>query len=297
MSILNAFYSGRSFPSCRRGFFSILFAGISGVLFLISANSIAQGNLLITPRRVVFDANTRSSDLNLANTGKDTATYSISLIQIRMTGDGGFQQITQPDSGQQFADRFIRFFPRSVTLGPGESQTVKVQLVRQNELKPGEYRSHFYFRSEKKATPLGEPAVVLQDTAALTVQLTPIFGITIPVIIQNGTSDMKVAMSGLVFSYINDTVPQLSFVFKRSGNMSVYGNIAVDHISPQGKITRVGIANGVAVYTPNSSRKFALNLNVPKGIDLKSGKLKVTYSAPSDLKMKKYAEAELVLQR
>ncbi len=46
--------------------------------------------------------------------------------------------------------------------------------------------------------------------------------------------------------------------------MSIYGDIAIDHISPQGAITRVGIANGVAVYTPNTTRKFQVNLlNVP----------------------------------
>jgi hypothetical protein len=297
MSILNTFHSGRSSSSCRRVFFSILFAGIIGLFFFDSTDAVAQGNLLITPRRVVFEANTRSFDLNLANTGKDTATYSISLIQIRMTEEGGFKQITEPDPGQLFADRFIRFFPRSVTLGPGESQTVKVQLIRSNELKPGEYRSHFYFRAEKKATPLGETGDVPQDTTTLTVQLIPIFGITIPVIIQNGVSDMKVSLGDLGFSFANDTIPQLKFVFNRTGNMSVYGNITVDHVSPQGKITRVGIANGVAVYTPNKIRRFALNLNVPTGIDLKSGKLRVTYLAPSDLKSEKYAEAELVLQK
>ena len=214
-----------------------------------------------------------------------------------MTDDGGFQQITDPDPGQQFADRFIRFFPRSVTLGPGESQAVKVQLIRSNELKTGEYRSHFYFRADSKTVPLGEAVKVQKDTTSFSVQITPVFGITIPVIIQNGTSTTKVSLNDLGLSVVKDTIPQLRFVFNRSGNMSVYGNITVDHISQQGKVTRVGIANGVAVYTPNTLRKFLLNLNVPAGTDLKTGRLKVTYSAPSDLKAEVYAEAELLLRR
>ncbi len=78
--------------------------------------------------------------------------------------------------------------------------------------------------------------------------------------------------------------------------MSVYGDIAVDHISPQGKITRVAIANGVAVYTPNTIRRFQLNLSNVPGIDYTSGKLKITYSASSDVKPVKYAEAELLLK-
>ena len=77
----------------------------------------AQGNLLVTPKRVVFEGNKRSEELNLANIGKDTATYIISFIQIRMKEDGMFERITQPDPEQNFADKNLRFFPRTVTLG------------------------------------------------------------------------------------------------------------------------------------------------------------------------------------
>jgi len=78
--------------------------------------------------------------------------------------------------------------------------------------------------------------------------------------------------------------------------MSVYGDLAVDHISTEGKITRVGIANGVAVYTPNTIRKFRFNLNNIPGVDFRTGTLRVLYSAPSDVKPVRYAEAELPLQ-
>ena len=70
----------------------------------------------------------------------------------------------------------------------------------------------------------------------------------------------KVTISDLGFEMVNDTIPRFSMVFNRSGNMSVFGDLSVDHISTQGKITRVGIANGVAVYTPNTKRRFQFNL-------------------------------------
>jgi P pilus assembly chaperone PapD len=258
-------------------------------------NSFAQGDLLITPRRVVFEGSKRSMDLNLANTGQDTATYAVSLIQIRMKEDGGFETITEPDPGQQFADRYIRFFPRSVTLGPNEAQTVKIQLIRSNELEPGEYRSHFYFRSVPKITPLGEKEEV-RDSTAISVMLTPVFGITIPAIIRVGESTAKITISDLNFEMINDTVPLIKLIFKRTGNMSFFGDLTVDHISISGKITRVGAANGVAVYTPNTTRKFQFNLNRIQGVNFNSGTLRVIYSAPSDVKPLRYAEAELPLK-
>jgi P pilus assembly chaperone PapD len=255
----------------------------------------AQGDLLITPRRVVFEGSKRSMDLNLANTGKDTATYAISLMQIRMKEDGGFETITDPDPDQRFADRFIRFFPRSVTLGPNEAQAVKIQLVRSNELEPGEYRSHFYFRSIPKMSPLGEKEKA-KDTTTISVMLTPVFGITIPAIIRVGESTAKVTISDLGFKMENDTIPRFSMVFNRLGNMSVFGDLTVDHISTRGKITRVGMANGVAVYTPNARRQFQFNLNKVPEVDFRTGTLRVIYTTSSDVKPVRLAEAELMLK-
>ncbi len=238
---------------CRLKSLMIFFAGFLVILLMLPSIASAQGDLLITPRRVVFEGSKRSMDLNLANTGEDTATYAISLVQIRMLEDGGFETITEPDPDQRFADRYIRFFPRTVTLGPNEAQTVKIQVIRSNELENGEYRSHFYFRSIPRAKPLGEKETP-KDSTTISVVLTPIFGITIPAIIRVGASTTKVTITDFTFEMANDTLPRVKLLFTRSGNMSAFGDLTVDHISPQGKITRVGIANGVAVYTPNSKR-------------------------------------------
>jgi P pilus assembly chaperone PapD len=275
--------------------FSASLALMSGFALFLNPGASAQGNLLITPRRIVFEGSKRSIDINLANTGKDTATFAISLIQIRMKEDGGFENITEPDKDQRFADRYIRFFPRSVTLGPNEAQVVKAQVIRSGELTPGEYRSHFYFRAVPKAKPLGDEEKP-KDSTTISVTLTPVFGITIPAIIRIGESTAKVALSDLALQIVNDTVPKLRMVLNRSGNMSVYGDLNVDHISLQGKTTRVGMANGVAVYTPNSIRKFEFNLMKIAGVNYKEGTLRVTYSAPSDVKPLRYAEAELALK-
>lgn len=277
-----------------KSFTMVLLAGLLLYDFIDPSSVMAQGNLLITPRRVVFEGSKRSMDLNLANTGEDTATYAISLIQMRMNEDGSFETITDPDPDQRFADRFIRYFPRSVTLGPNEAQVVKVQLIRTNELSQGEYRSHFYFRSVPKIKPLGEEEVQA-DTAAISVRLTPIFGITIPAIIRSGESNAKVTLSDLSLEMISDTLPRINMVFNRTGNMSVYGDISVDYISTQGKIIRVGIANGVAVYTPNTKRRFQFNLNKLPGVDFTTGTLRVIYTAASDVKPDRLAEAELPL--
>lgn len=242
-------------------------------------NGMAQGNLLVTPKRVVFDGSRRSEDLNLANIGKDTATYIISFIQIRMKEDGTFEKITEPDSAQNFADKYLRFYPRTVTLAPNEAQTVKVQITRSNELNEGEYRSHLYFRAIPNDKPLGEETI--EKDSSISVKLIPIFGVSIPAIIRKGSPELAVQLSDATFQMVNDTVPALKVTFNRTGNMSVYGDIAVDHISDQGKITRVGVVKGLAVYTPNNKRNFSLALQKVPGVNYRSGKLHVVYSDQS----------------
>lgn len=271
---------------------------ITAIIFcsLLAENNLsAQGNLLITPRRVVFDGKQRTMDLNLANAGKDTATYAISLVQIRMTKEGAFEKITEPDSGQNFASQYLRYFPRRVTLAPNEAQVVKIQVNKYNELTQGEYRSHFYFRAIDNSKPLGEEELV-KDTTVISVVIKPIFGITIPAIIRVGESTATVSLSDLALEMKNDTIPEMNVIFNRSGNMSVYGDLSIDHIAADGKITNVGKANGIAVYTPNKLRSFRLNLQKNTGVDFHSGKLVVTFSTPSDTKHEKLAEAELQLK-
>lgn len=254
-----------------------------------------QGNLLVTPRRVVFEGNTKSIDLNLANIGQDSATYAISMVQIRMNEDGSFETITEPDPGQQFANKYIRYFPRSVTLPPNEAQVVKVQLVRTGNLKPGEYRSHFYFRSVPKPVALGEEEEPNIDTTSISVRLVPVFGITIPAIIRIGSSKTEITLSELNLDLSEDGKPTFSLAFNRSGNFSVYGDLTVDHVAEDGTVTRVGMANGIAVYTPNTIRYFKFNLTDVPNIDYHSGKLIVSYSSSSDTEPKEFAVAELIL--
>lgn len=255
----------------------------------------AQGNLLITPRRVVFEGTKRSQELNLANTGQDTAKYNVSILQYRMKEDGSFQEITTPDEGQNFADKFIRFFPRTVTLAPNEAQVVKMQLIKTEQLQPGEYRSHVYFRAVPKQTALGTIEKP-KDSTAIGVKLVPIFGITIPVIIRSGESTMKVSLSDLKLEVVNDTIKRLGLAFNRTGNMSVYGDLLVQYTAPSGAATTVGVVKGIAVYTPNTVRRFQIDLDSRVKVDYHNGTIKVTYSSQSDTKPEKYTEAELKLQ-
>ena len=262
------------------------------ILFSIKAQ--AQGDLLLYPKRIVFEGSKRSQTINLANTGNDTVRYLVSVVQSRMNEAGAFETISSPDPGQNFADKYFRFFPRNVVLGPKEAQSIKIQLINTNEMEPGEYRSHIYFRAEPDKKPLGETEAV-KDSTSISVNLVAVFGISIPVIIRRGESTTNVTISEASFEMKKDSIPKLKINFNRTGNMSVYGDISVDHISMQGKVTRIGIANGMALYAPNLVRHFSLLLDKNAGIDYHKGKLRIAYTTQPDARSLKIAETELQL--
>ncbi|MBL4656224.1 MAG: molecular chaperone [Flavobacteriales bacterium] len=266
-----------------------------GLLILFSTEAMAQGNLLIFPKRVVFEGAKRSQTFNLCNIGKDTARYNISYINIRMKEDGGFEKITEPDSGQFFADPYLRFFPRRVVLAPKESQVVKVQLTKTIELITGEYRSHLYFRAIPAIKPLGEKEIQT-DTTSISVHIIPVFGISLANIIRRGESTTKLSISNLSFEKFNNTSPIINMEFNRTGNMSVYSDIVVNYISPKGKKTEVGKIQGFAVYAPGVLRKCRIELKKLESIDYSEGKLNVICSIRSNSKNIKRTEAELILQ-
>lgn len=264
--------------------------------FIFSVKLLAQGDLLLIPRRVIFEEGQRFQELSVVNIGKDTATYMISFVQIRMKSDGSFEQISTPDSGQYFADQYVRYFPRKVSLAPKESQAVKLQVSKSKELLPGEYRSHLHFR----AVPKQEKALGMEDSekkdSGLSIRLTPIYGISIPVILKAGKLEAQVKFSDLSFQIDKDSIPNLSITFYRTGNTSVYGDIIVDHISGNGKVTRVGNVKGLAVYSPISTRSFKLPLDNKPDINYQSGKLHITYTDQST-KPIELASSELILDK
>lgn len=285
-------------PTRRCPMLSLQFLTLAILLFTGSTTIHAQafGDLLITPMRLVFEGSKRSQVLTLFNVGNDTATYDISMIQYRMNADGTFTEIEEPDAGQRFSSDYIRFFPRTVTLLPKEAQVVRVQFRPRSEMTDGEYRSHMYFRSVPKTNALGTESA--GDTTTLAVRVTAIYGITIPIIVRRGELETDVAVEDLQLSSLPDSLrtPLLTMQLRRTGEMSTFGEISVTWQPENGEEMRVAIAKGVAVYTPNQQRRFALALTLPRDVRLAQGRLRVDYINRSDLKERLLAQQELVIR-
>lgn len=262
------------------------------IFALICGKSFAQGDLLVTPKRVVFEGNAQREELSLINMGKDTATFSVSFLQKNMREDGSFITLDKPADIKMSAEPYLRLFPRTVTLAPGEPQVILIQCRRSPNMTIGEYRSHLYFRSEKDYKPLGSKNP-FKDTTLVSIDLIPVFGISIPVIIRAGEVNATTSFTNLKLGVAQDSIPTLKFTINRAGNCSTYGDLVVEYITGQNKPIIVGNVKGVGVYTNIDHRNVSVKLNQIRGIVFKTGNLRVRYTSPEDAKYMVYSEAEL----
>jgi hypothetical protein len=156
----------------------------------------------------------------------------------------------------------------------------------------GEYRSHLYFRAEKNYRPLGMKNAD-SDSALLSVQLIPVYGISIPVIIRSGAVSVSTTLSNLKLDIRQEDFQNLNLTINRTGNISIYGDIIIEYIPAQGKSYEIGTVKGVGVYTNISERNMAVKLNNTNGKPLTNGKLKVQYVSNDETKRVVYADAEM----
>ncbi len=273
---------------------SFLFALLS---IPIVAN--AAANLMVTPKRVVFEGSMRTAQVTLVNQGDETGEFRISFLRQNMTESGQFVAVEDDEKGM-FSDQMLRYSPRQITLPPGQSQVVRLMLRKPRDLASGEYRSHMLFQTLPKSTKGSLERIIDSEQKGISVEITPLIGISIPVIVRHGKLEGNIQLQSaqLVSQYGNIPKPHILLEMQRSGNKSVYGDFRAVYIPKNGteKLT-IGVVNGVAVYTPNTLRSFAMPLNIPQSVSLKDGRIRIIFlESGKDEKTGLLAETEISLQ-
>lgn len=230
----------------------------------------AGGDLLIAPTRIVLDGR-RGTEVILNNIGNEEATYRITLELRRMNVQGRLEDIDVAGANdkEKAALEVIRYAPRRVTLPPNQPQSIRIGVQPMDTLPDGEYRAHMLFRAIPKA-PAADAA---QDAGGgLKIQLIPIYGISIPVILRKGNLEATAALTNVRMGKDNEG-PTLEFDMTRKGDKSIFGEI---HVTKPGVSEPITIAKGIAIYPEVASR--GISLPIPPEIAAKMrGEVVVSY--------------------
>jgi len=255
----------------------------------LSAPAYASGDLLVAPTRVVLDGS-RGTEVVLNNIGSTPATYRISLEVKRMTTEGGLTEIDEQDASaaERVALDLISFSPRRVTLPPNQPQVIRIGVRAPEGLAPGEYRVHMLFRAIPDTVAATERAN--SSAGGVSIALTPIYGITIPIIVRVG--DLS-ATASIAKAWIDeqDGQPHFAFDLTRQGNRSVYGDI---------EVTRPGVkeplflARGIAIYPEVDARRVSISVPPEVAAALK-GPVRIRYTEDRELGGRTISETSLTI--
>ncbi|KRA81546.1 hypothetical protein [Altererythrobacter sp. Root672] len=242
-------------PIVRLPRFGAVLLATIGLGLALPAPLAAQGDLLIAPTRLVLDGR-RGGEVILSNVGSEEATYRVSLELRRMTPDGGLEPVdtTEANVTETAALEMIRYAPRRVVLPPGEPQAIRISARPGAELPDGEYRVHMSFAAIPKVQPIAPSDTTPAD--GFVVKITPIYGITMPIIIRKGQLEV---VAGLANPRIEQTEGRFAFAvdISRSGAASVYGDLLVYGAGSE----PVFVARGLGVYPEIGSRHTTLPIS------------------------------------
>ena len=251
----------------------------------------AAGDLLVAPTRIVLDG-ARGTEVILSNTGSEVATYRISLELRRMNAIGRLDDIDQANANdtEKVALETIRFAPKRVTLQPDQPQSIRIgmQDLATGPLPDGEYRAHLLFRAIPKAA---DAAQAVTASGGVSIQLTPIYGVAIPVIIRKGKLSATAALANAVIGRDADG-PALQFDLSRKGTKSVFGEI---YVTQAGNPEPVVVVKGIAIYPEVETRKVSIAINPEIAAKLK-GPVKISYREALEAGGGTIAEIQTVFQ-
>lgn len=247
------------------------------------------GDLLVAPTRLVLDGR-RGTEIILNNIGDEPATYRISVEFRRMTPDGRLVDVAEPTAEEKLAQEMIVYAPRRVTLAPNQPQSVRIAARAPQGLADGEYRVHLLFRAIPPARPVVAPADQPPPTG-LRFALTPIYGVTIPVIVRLGNLSAKAGIANVHLA-THEGKPAVALDLSRSGDRSTFGEVRV---LKAGVKEPIAIQKAVAVYKEVATRRVTIPLDEAfKGSP--SGPVTVQYVETFDDGTNVIAETSAVLR-
>lgn len=265
-------------------------AAIAAAISVVLAGpaSAGIGDLLVAPTRIVLDGG-RGTEIILNNIGDAPATYRISAEFRRMTREGNLEDVTEPTPQEKEAADMVIYAPRRVTLAPHEPQSIRIAARPPQGLPDGEYRVHLLFRAVPDPTPV--TAAANEDAKGLKLELTPIYGVTIPVIIRLGNLKVQAGISNVELEK-KDGKAAIGLDLSRSGTRSTFGEVIV--LKP-GIKDPIALIKGVAIYTELSTRHVIVPVNENYAGEI-AGPVTVQYIETYRDGTEKIAETQAVLR-
>jgi len=205
----------------------------------------AQG-VLVAPHYLVMDHRTRSGSVTIYNPGTDPVEVTIgTLFGYPVTDSAGeFLLYTpeHPDSSQPSATGWVDAFPRRMTLGPKERQTVRLLGHPPAGLKDGEYWTRLVVTAKGGVVPVSG----VSDTTGIQVGLTLEVRTILPVFYRKGELTTAATISNVRTAMVGDSL-EIRAHLERHGSAAFIGTLRGSLVDSTGR-TISTFSSPLAVY-------------------------------------------------
>ena len=208
----------------------------------LSTGSLAGQGVMVAPHAVFIDHTQRSGSVLLYNPGTQAVEVTIATIFGYPTTDstGGIRLDTLPADSATSALAWIQAFPRRLTVGPRERQTVRLLARPPVGLPDGEYWLRLIIAAQAGRVPI----TGIADTTAIQVGLTLEVRTIIGVNYRKGAVSTGVSLSHLRAQIVGDSLITRAKI-ERHGNAAFVGMIRETLVDSGGAVHALQVGDSV----------------------------------------------------
>jgi len=219
---------------------------VIGLSLALGSASLAAQGVMVAPHAVFIDHRVRSGSVLLYNPGTEPVEVSIStLFGYPITDSTGaitLRTVDAPDSTLPSALSWIQAFPRRLTVGPKERQTIRLLARPPVGLADGEYWVRLVIAAQAGSVPI----TGVSDTTAIQVGLKLEVRTIIGVNYRKGPVTTGLALSNVRAQLVGDTLVSRARL-ERRGNAAVIGTVRETLVDSTGAV-RASYRSPLGVY-------------------------------------------------
>lgn len=244
-------------------------------IFLPDSSYAKKAEMILVPTRIVLGEGEKYATLTIKNSGDAVGQYKIDVIDMIMQEDGVVREI-KPDEKPQYSGKsMVKISPKSTTIKPDQSQTVRILIKAPDNLEEGEYRSHI---KVKLVNDNADDSDEIKDSEVAIKIKTNISAI-IPILYRQGKTIFKSSITDAELIENDDkSKSSISLYLHNEGNRSSMGDFKIYTVS-NGEEKEISNFNGVPVYRGIEKRKVIIPVETTEKTDLKHASLKIKYFA------------------
>ena len=233
------------------------------------------------PTRIMLKPGQTTAEINVINPGIATGRYRLTMADMKMPEEGALQRQKDEEFGPYSLGSYLRATPRTVTVPSGQSQKFRLIARLPRDLAPGEYNTHAHIvmtsdnvESESATSP---------EPGAFAAGIKPHFRVSVPVKVIIGDPTFTATIDGVEFlpADANRRDSAVKVSFSNSGDRAAMGDLVIT-LEKGGQVYEVNRVNSYTIYRGTPKRKTLHSLQLPEGVTLQGGVLKVTYSHTKD---------------